>query len=344
MRAFGRINHRRRWPLLTALMWMGVAGLIAWGLWQGYLVRKMVLARADLQMHHHAGHPGKHRPQSAGLSENPGSAPVIQRVFLSTHGESPWGAAPHTPHHWQVIAVLSPGVIHQTNLSLDLAREDLRHGNILTARTLLNEALVKLRGFAEPQSSTIRHILSRLNRRTLLSGGVIPNDPLTRVVPVAAGESLDYLAYLYRITPHLLQHINPGVQARNLRPGTGIKVILGPFDARILLRYNRLDVVDRGIFITSMPIRMADLLPIPPGRYRLQIGGETEFPNPLGHGHGYRITLVKIGRAAGGISPHSTVIITTPPTTVGEIEVSQRPMRRLFELLSPEFSRVEILR
>jgi hypothetical protein len=326
-------------------MWIGVAGLIAWGLWQGYLVRKMVLARADLQMHHHAGRPHKPRPpQPTDLSDTPGSAPVIQRVFLSSHGESPWGAAPHTPHRLQVIAVLSPGVIHQTSLSLDLARQDLRHGNILTARTLLNQALVKLRGFAEPQAATMRHILSRLNRRTLLSGGVIPNDPLTRVVPVAAGESLDYLAYLYRITPHLLQRVNPGVQARNLRPGTGIKVILGPFDARILLRQHRLDVVDRGIFITSMPIRMADLLPIAPGRYRLQIGGETQFPNPLGQGRGYRITLVKIGQAPAATSPHSTVIITTPPTTVGEIEISQRPMRRLFELLSPEFSRVEILR
>ena len=177
-----------------------MAGLIAWGLWQGYLVRKMVLARADLQMHHHAGRPHKPRPpQPTDLSDTPGSAPVIQRVFLSSHGESPWGAAPHTPHRLQVIAVLSPGVIHQTSLSLDLARQDLRHGNILTARTLLNQALVKLRGFAEPQAATMRHILSRLNRRTLLSGGVIPNDPLTRVVPVAAGESLDYLADLEAI-------------------------------------------------------------------------------------------------------------------------------------------------
>ena len=304
----------------------------------------MVLAHAHIEVHDHAGHPGKHRPPApTDLPGSPGTPPVIQRVFLSSHGESPWGAAPSTPRHSQVIAVLSPGVMHQTNLSIAIAQHDLRAGKILTGRSLLNDALPRLRGFAEPQASTIRHILSRLNWRTLLSGGVIPDDPLTRVVPVTAGESLDYLAYLYRITPHLLQRINPGVQARNLRPGTGIKVILGPFDARILLRDKRLDVVDRGIFITSMRIGMADLIPVPPGRYRLQIGGDTQFPNPLGRGHGYRITMVRIGPTVAGISLHSTVVITTPPATVGEIEISSRPMRRLFELLSPEFSRVEIL-
>ncbi len=325
-------------------MWVGVAALIAWGLWQGYRVRKMVLARAHLQLHHQAINPDRpQHPRPTVLADNSKSSPVIKRVFLSSHGESPWGATSDTPHHSQVIAVLSPGVIHQTNASIHAARHCLHDGKILSGRNLLNHALFMLRGFSEPQANTIRHILSGLNRRTLLSGGVIPDDPLTRVVSVTPGESLDYLAYLYRITPHLLQRINPGVNAQNLQPGAGIKVILGPFDAKILLRHKRLDVMDRGIFITSMPIRMADLIPIPPGRYRLQIGGESQFPNPLGPGHGYRITLVKIGRAAAGAGPHSTVVLTTPPTTVGEIEISTGPMRRLFELLSPEFSRVEIL-
>ena len=323
-------------------MWAGVAILIAWGLWQGYQVRKMVLARANLQLYHHARNPDRHEhPRPTALSDNPKSTPVIQRVFLSSHGESPWGATADTPRHAQVIAVLSPGVLHQTKLSIKTAQQYLHDGKILSGRNLLNHALFMLRGFSEPQANTIRRILSGLNRRTLLASGVIPDDPLTRVVPVTPGESFDYLAYLYRITPHLLQRINPGVNAQNLQPGAGIKVILGPFDARILLRNKRLDVMDRGTFITSMPIRMADLIPVAPGRYHLQIGGESQFPNPLGSGHGYRIILVKIGRA--GADSHSSVVLTTPPTTVGAIEISAGPMRRLFELLSPEFSRVEIL-
>lgn len=324
-------------------MWAGVAVLILWGLWQGYQVRTKVLAQADLQVHHRPAHPGKSRRDAPTTPSDTPSTPVIQRAFLSSHGDSPWGSTSTTRLTPQVIAVLSPGVLHETNLSIARARQYLRRGDILSGRSLLNRSLMMLRGFAEPQAKTIRHLLSRLNQRTLLSGGVIPDDPLTRVVPITSGQSLDYLAYLYRITPHLLRRINPGVNPRALRPGTGIKVILGPFDAKIMLRNRRLDVLDRGIFITSMPIRMANLLPVPPGRYRLQIGGEAQFVNPLGPGRGYRITLVKSRPFADAATSSSTVVLTTAPATVGEIEIPAQPMGRLFELLSPQFSRVEIL-
>lgn len=341
MRPFSRKNRASRFSFQVILMWGAVAMLVAWGLWQGNALREKVLAQARLSFPVNISN---HRSSKASNPDDQSpSPPVIQRMFLSAQGNSGWSSTGMSLDHPDIVEVLSPGVLGRTDHLIFRANQALSQGHLIAARTALNRALVLIGGFGELQAVQVRAELSRLNLRTLLGSGIIPNDPLIRLLPIQQGYSFDYLAYLYRITPELLTRLNPEVNTRNLLPGSGIKVILGPFDARIILQASRMDVVNHGLYILSVPLRTGSLAMVTPGRYKLQPGSEVEFKNPLNGRNGYRMMLVPMQIAGGSILLGRKVVIATPPVAAGALEASSRSLRLIFELLSPKFSRVEIL-
>ncbi len=306
-----------------ALLWIVVAVLVIWGGWQAVRVRQQVLM---------ALHPRQASSTTAPTTQAATVSMDLPPADFSTSLEpanSPVsGAAPDASAAPEIIRVLAPGLLAHTRGEIIEAQDQLHADHLLTARRILQRALNHISGFGDIEADHIRTVLTSINRRSVLGSAVVPGDPLVKIITVQSGDSLDYLAKLYRITPALIQQLNPGLQPQALIPGTGVKVILGPMDAHIILHALRVDVTIRNRFIIDFPLHQ--ITPIEPGagRYRTI----RYIPGPLGldewilqsRSGSERLIL------AGGDFPDA------------DITLSPKAISALHQMINPEFSRIDV--
>ena len=306
-----------------ALLWIIVSVLMIWGAWQAIKVRKQVLHA--LHPRHAATAPAATEPTTDENLAQPPPSPDISDTGRMTQSLTPDLAPAAAP---EVIHVLSPGLLVHTRRQVSRARQDLRHGRLLKARRTLQAALRPISGFGEKQAAAIRSLLMEINRHSILGSAIVPGDTLVKLITVQGGDSLDYLAGLYRITPEMILRLNPGLQARSMLAGTGVKVILGPMDAHLILHASRIDVMIRRHFIADYPFHL--VAPIEPaaGRYRVV----NYLPGPLGLDEW--ILQSETGRSrlilAGGDIPDA------------DITLSPGAISSLHRMINPDFSRFEV--
>lgn len=304
-----------------ALLWMFVGVLVIWGGWQAFQVRQQVLK---------ALHP-RHATTKAAATE-----PAADGTGLppppddSANQPADQTLLPDVPRNLppDVIHVLAPGLLTNSRRLAQQARTELQHGHILTARRMLQTALRHIAGFGEKQAAGIRAVLMRLNRHSVLGSAIVPGDKLVKLITVQSGNSLDYLAALYRITPELIARMNPGLQPRAMMAGTAVKVVLGPFDAHIILHASRIDVMIRRHFIADYPFHL--VTPVPPrtGRYRVV----NYLPGPLGLDEW-------ILQSQNG---QSRLILAGGDIPDADIRLPTRAIVALHDMINPEFSRIEV--
>ncbi len=305
-----------------ALLWIIVGILVVWGAWQAIKVRRQVLKA--LHPRHAATAPAMTQPTTDENFTPPASA-NISNTGQMDQTLTP-DLAPAAPP--EVLHVLSPGLLVRTRREVSQARLYLRHDRLLKARHTLQATLRHISGFGEKQATAIRAMLMKINRHSILGSAIIPGDTLVKLVTVQPGNSLDYLAGLYRITPEMILRLNPGLRARSMVAGTGVKVILGPMDAHLILHASRIDVTIRRQFIADYPFHL--VAPIEPvaGRYRVI----NYLPGPLGLDEW--ILQSESGRSrlilAGGDIPDA------------DITLSPRAITSLHRMINPDFSRFEV--
>ena len=304
-----------------ALLWIIVSILMIWGAWQAIKVRKQVLKA--LQPHHAITAPLAKQPTTNQDPATPFSSPdnadagPLAQSFTSDLAPA---AGP------EVLHVLSPGLLVRTRRQVSQARLELRQRRLLRARRTLQTALRHISGFGEKQAVAIRSMLMEINRHSILGSAIIPGDTWVKLITVRGGNSLDYLARLYRITPAMILRLNPGLQARSMLAGAGVKVILGPMDAHLILHASRIDVMIRRHFIADYSFHL--VTPVEPtvGRYRVV----NYLPGPLGLDE----WILQSGRSrlilAGGNIPDA------------DITLSPHAIRSLHRMINPDFSRFEV--
>ncbi len=305
-----------------ALLWIIVGILVVWGVWQAINVRRQVLKA--LHPRHAVTAPAMTPPTTDENFTPPASADISNTGQMDQTLTPDLGpaAAP------EVLHVLSPGLLVRTRQEVSQARMDLRHDRLLKARRILETALRHISGFGEKQATAIRSMLMEINRHSILGSAIVPGDTLVKLITVQRGNSLDYLAGLYRITPEMILQLNPRLQARSMVAGTGVKVILGPMDAHLILHASRIDVMIRRHFIADYPFHL--VAPIEPaaGRYRVV----NYLPGPLGLDEW--ILQSETGRSrlilAGGDIPDA------------DITLSPGAISSLHRMINPDFSRFEV--
>lgn len=312
-------KSRSRPKSRDALLWFVVGVLVIWGAWQAISVRRQVLRALDT------------RNASA-----PATQAAVTRMVTSPADESPDDQPPNpspfpdafvdTPP--EVLRILAPGLLQQTRNQIIAARALLKRGHLLMARRILQTARRKIAGFGEQEADTIRSLLSQINRRSILGSAIVPGDPLVKVITVRPGDSIDYLAALYRITPAMIRQLNPGLQPAAMIPGRGVKVILGPMNAHIIPHALRVDVTIRGRFITDYPIHLTTPIEPSPGQYRTA----HFLPGPLGLDEW--ILQSKTSR--------SRVILASGDISGADIKLSSRAISALQRMMDPAFSRIAI--
>jgi LysM repeat protein len=247
-------------------------------------------------------------------------------------------------------------------------RQYIQQGRLVEGRSLLSALLFDpARPLREPDAAAVRDMLSHVNEKLVFSPEVIPGDPVAERYRVQRGDLLARIAPQYNVPYQFLERINQ-VDARRLQAGQPIKVINGPFHARIAKSDYRMDVFLRGpdglpIYVKSYPVGLGQSDSTPLGRWRIEPGKKVVNPdwrnprtgeyftrndpdNPIGE---YWLALEGIDdqtRGVAGYGIHGTV----DPDSIGEqasmgcIRLRNGDIEEVFHMFVGGESTVEIVR
>ncbi|MBX3394068.1 MAG: LysM peptidoglycan-binding domain-containing protein [Phycisphaerae bacterium] len=242
--------------------------------------------------------------------------------------------------------------------ALKTGRDALASGEVIKARAALSRALAL--GVNPPDQQFIRRELDRLSDALLFSRATTPDDPLTAVHVVKTGESLFVIARKYQISEELIMTLN-GIRDRDsILAGSRLKVIKGPFSARIYKSAHRIDLSLGDVFVRSFPVGLGTDGGTPTGEWLIKskltnpdwadpISGRyfaaNDPENPIGERW---ISLECIsGECMGriGFGIHGTI----DPKSIGAdmsmgcVRLGPDEVAFVFDLLVPKYSRVMIL-
>jgi lipoprotein-anchoring transpeptidase ErfK/SrfK len=129
------------------------------------------------------------------------------------------------------------------------ALEAQRRGDLITARNALSRALDQ--GLSLEDADAAQKELGRLADAMLFSSATSVSDPLIGFHEVASGESVHSIAATHHVSEGLLAKINNIDRPSMLRAGERIKIINGPFWARVDKSDHRMDVFLGDVMVRS---------------------------------------------------------------------------------------------
>lgn len=148
---------------------------------------------------------------------------------------------------------------------------------IIEARDRLNELL------AMPMSTEQRHSvkqqLSQLAGRWLFSRRIYPADELCGSYTVKPGDLLSTIGKKFNVPYQIIAKINRIRRPESLQAGETIKVIKGPFHARVYRSAFTLDLYLQDTFVRSFPVGLGkEGMETPTGLWRVKVDGKLISP------------------------------------------------------------------
>lgn len=127
-----------------------------------------------------------------------------------------------------------------------------RPSKIIDARDRLNETLPM--AMSAHQRAFVKRQLSELSEKWLFSRTIFPQDKLCDSYKVKPGELLSKIGRQYKVPYEILMEINGIHHPQTLQAGETIKVINGPFHARIHRSTFTMDLYLQNTFVKSFPV------------------------------------------------------------------------------------------
>jgi hypothetical protein len=222
----------------------------------------------------------------------------------------------------------------------------LDSGDVVAARFTLNAALARSTGEeGEARAAQLRPLLSRLNTPVFLSSAVLPDDPAARLIEIQENDNFTRIARGYGLTVQFLQTLNPGLRERRLLPHTGVKIVQGPFHARIVKQVHRLDLYARDLYVTSFRVDFPEGNSLPTGEYvvsdttKLQLGTWPLMRTWIGfHGAEDATEEVSSGWIFGSAGPRGR----RERDLATGIQLADADMETLYLVLTEEHSYVRV--
>lgn len=154
---------------------------------------------------------------------------------------------------------------------------------IVQARDKLNQALRM--PMSPQQRLSVKDKLSELSNEWLLSRKVIPDDPLCESYQVRSGDRLTDIGNKYKVPYEFLMTINRISRPESLQAGLPIKVIRGPFHAKVYRSTFTMDVYLQNTFVRSFRVGLGKSgMETPTGLWRVKTDGKLVKPiwtNPI---------------------------------------------------------------
>lgn len=158
----------------------------------------------------------------------------------------------------------------------------IAEGDYVQGRRTLSQLLYSGR-ISDAEAQTIRRTLAEVNERLIFSNRVFSNDPTTEAYTVQSGDVLVNIARRYKVTYQFIQRINGMSDANTLRVGQQLKLVEGPFHARIDKSDYRMDILlhDRDgtpLYIRSYSVGLGENNATPVGDWVVRPGHKVENP------------------------------------------------------------------
>ena len=148
---------------------------------------------------------------------------------------------------------------------------------IIEARDKLNEMLST--PLSRQQSEFAKKQLSNLAEKWLFGRAVLPGDTLCNNYKVKPGGRLESIGRKFKVPYQILMQINNIRRPEALRAGETIKVIKGPFHARICLSTFTMDLYLQNTFVRSFPVSLGRTdRETPTGLWCVKPGGKLISP------------------------------------------------------------------
>ena len=155
---------------------------------------------------------------------------------------------------------------------------DANPPKIIEARIALNDLLpVEM---SSSQRDYVKTQLSSLAEKWLFSKAIFPHDPLCGTHKVASGQLLSNIGKTYNVPYEILMQINGISKPESLQAGQTIKVVKGPFHARIYKSRFQLDLYLQNTFVKSFPVGLGKPgYETPTGLWVVEPGGKMIKPS-----------------------------------------------------------------
>jgi hypothetical protein len=156
-------------------------------------------------------------------------------------------------------------------------------GKIVEARDKLNQALRM--PMSPQQRSSVKDQLSELSNQWLLSRNILPDDPLCESYQVKSGDLLTTIGDKFKVPYEFLMTINRINRPEALQAGLPIKVVKGPFHAKVYRSTFTMDVYLQNTFVRSFKVGLGKSgMETPTGHWRAKQDGKLVKPiwtNPV---------------------------------------------------------------
>jgi LysM repeat protein len=150
-------------------------------------------------------------------------------------------------------------------------------GAVIQARDKLNKLLQAQT--APGQRQTIKDEMAKLSKDWLFGPAAFPGDMLCDTYTVKSGDLLDILGRRMKVPHEVLMQINGIQRAQNLQAGRAIKVIHGPFHAKVSRSTFTLDLYLQDMYVRSFKVGLGKSgYETPVGRWRVQEHGKLVKP------------------------------------------------------------------
>lgn len=148
---------------------------------------------------------------------------------------------------------------------------------VIAARDKFNQAM------SLPMSAQQRHLvkqrLTELSEEWLFGPAVFPGDPLCDNYTVQRGDLLQVIGNKHKVPYEILMRINNIRRPETLQAGRTIKVVNGPFHAKVNRSTFTMDLYLQDTFVRSFKVGLgAPDSPTPTGLWRVQAGGRLIQP------------------------------------------------------------------
>jgi len=170
----------------------------------------------------------------------------------------------------------NPEVTNIINEALALINES--PSKIIEARSMLNDALP--RSMSQEQRDFIKKQLSWLADKWLFSRSVFAEDHLCGTYRVESGDNLTAIGKRFKVPYEILMQINNIGRAEALQAGENIKVINGPFNAKVYRSAFKMDLYLQNTYVRSFDVGLGKPgRETPTGRWCVEPGGKMIKPS-----------------------------------------------------------------
>jgi LysM repeat protein len=161
---------------------------------------------------------------------------------------------------------------------IESAVTDAQQGRMIAARDTFNEVLSL--DLSSQVRDRVKENMAALATQWLFGKDVLPGDTLTGWYDVKPGDYLSHIARAHKVPYELLMKINGLEDPRDLRAGSRIKVVQGPFHVKVYRSAYRMDLYLDDVYVKSYRVGLGkEGRETPKGVWCVRPGGKLIKPN-----------------------------------------------------------------